>query len=99
MNVIYIYIYIYSYVIDDSRDSSVGIATGYWLVYKVARIFSTSSRPALIPTQLPVQLVQVTFSAGVKRPGRETDHSPSPSSEVKRGSVHSLPHTPSWRSA
>jgi hypothetical protein len=32
---------------------------------------------------------------GVKRPGREVDHSPPASAEVKRcGSIHPLPHTP-----
>jgi hypothetical protein len=37
---------------------------------------------------------------GVKRPGREADHSPPTSTEVKKmWSIHPLPHTPSWRSA
>jgi hypothetical protein len=40
------------------------------------------------------------LSPGVKRPGREVDHSPPTSAEVKKnGSIHPLPHTPSWRSA
>jgi hypothetical protein len=31
---------------------------------------------------------------------REVDHSPPTSAEVKKsGSIHPLPHTPSWRSA
>jgi hypothetical protein len=34
------------------------------------------------------------------RPGREVDHSPPTIAEVKKsGSIHPLPHTPSWRSA
>jgi hypothetical protein len=37
---------------------------------------------------------------GVKRPGREADHSPPASAGVKKcGSIHPLPHTPSWGSA
>jgi hypothetical protein len=39
------------------------------------------------------------LSPGVKRPGREADHSP-PSAEVKNtGPIHPLPHTSSWRGA
>jgi hypothetical protein len=45
--------------------------------------FTTASRPALGPTQPPVQLVPGALSLGVKRPGREHDHSPPSSAEVK----------------
>jgi hypothetical protein len=38
--------------------------------------YSTSSRPPLGSTQPPIQQVPRTFSPEVKRPGRETDHSP-----------------------
>jgi hypothetical protein len=41
--------------------------------------FSISSRPALGSTQRPIQWV-----LGVKRPGREADHSPPTSAEVKK---------------
>jgi hypothetical protein len=44
---------------------------------------STSSRPALGPTQPHIQLVPGALSPGVKRPGREADHSPPTSAEVK----------------
>jgi hypothetical protein len=47
-------------------------------------LFSTSSRPALGPTQPPIQWVPGALSPGVKRQGREADHSPPPSSEVKK---------------
>jgi hypothetical protein len=62
-----------------SRDSSVGIATGYGLDDRGvgARvpvgsnfIFSTSSRPALRFTQPPIQWVPGALSTGVKRPWR-----------------------------
>jgi hypothetical protein len=67
--------------------SVVGLATGYGMddrgvVVRVpvgSRIFSTSYREALGPTQPPIQWVP-----GVKRQGREADHSPPASAEVKK---------------
>jgi hypothetical protein len=41
------------------------------------------SRPVLGPTQPPIQRVPRPLSLGVKRPGRESDHSPPSSAEVK----------------
>jgi hypothetical protein len=77
-----------------SLDSSVGIATGYWLgdrrvrvrVSVGSRIFSssTSSRPALGPAQLALQWVPGALSLGIKRPVREADHSSPTSAEVKK---------------
>jgi hypothetical protein len=66
-----------------SRDSAVGIATGYGLdeqgVWSSSGgknfHFSISSRPALGPTQPPIQWVPGALSSGVKGPGREADHS------------------------
>jgi hypothetical protein len=43
-----------------------------------------SSRPVLKATQPPIQWVPSTLSSGVKRPGREADHSPPASVEVKK---------------
>jgi hypothetical protein len=75
-----------------SRDSSVGIATGYRLEIGVLGfdfkrelgifLFTTASRPALGPTQPPIQWVPGSFP-GVKRPRREADHSSPSSAEVK----------------
>jgi hypothetical protein len=64
-------------------------------------LFCTLSRPALGSTQPPIQWVPGALSREVKRPGREADHSPPTSAERLRkcGSIHTLPHTPSWRSA
>jgi hypothetical protein len=45
--------------------------------------FTTLSRPALRPTQPPIQSVPGALSLGVKRQGREADHSPPSSAEVK----------------
>jgi hypothetical protein len=46
-------------------------------------LFTTASRPTLGPTQPPIQWVPGSLSLVVKRPGREADHSPSSSAEVK----------------
>jgi hypothetical protein len=87
-----------------SRDSVVGTATGYGLddqgvgvrapVGDKNFLFSTSSRSALESTQPPIQSVPVAVSPGVKRPGREADHSPPASAEVKKIWIYtsSLPY-------
>jgi hypothetical protein len=62
-------------------------------------LFSTSSRPALGSTQPPIKRVPETLSAGVKGPAREADHLQLVPRSRKCGSIHPLPHTPSWRSA
>jgi hypothetical protein len=62
-------------------------------------LFTTASRMALGPTQPPIQWVPGALSLGVKRPGREADHSSPSSAEVKEYVelyIHS-PNTPSWR--
>jgi hypothetical protein len=46
-------------------------------------LFSTLSRPALRPTQPPIQWVLGALSPGVKWHGREADHSPPTSADVK----------------
>ena len=68
--------------------SSVGIATGYGLeagngILVKAR-FSALSRPALGPTQPPVQWVP-GISRGKERPVRDTDPSPPSSAVVMKG--------------
>jgi len=40
-------------------------------------------RPALAPTQSPIQWVPGALSLELKQPGREADHSPPSSTEVK----------------
>jgi hypothetical protein len=78
----------------------VGIATGYGLDDGMAgvrvpvgsRIFSTSSRPALGSTQPPIQWVPGAFSPWLKRPGREADHLPPASAEVKKVWLSQLCH-------
>jgi hypothetical protein len=46
-------------------------------------LFTTASKTALGPTQPPIQWVPGALSLGVKRPGREADHSPPSSAEIK----------------
>jgi hypothetical protein len=46
-------------------------------------VFTTASRQALGPSQPPIQWVPLAVSLGVKRPGREADHLPPSSGEVK----------------
>jgi hypothetical protein len=86
-----IYINIYIHLCRTRRDNVVCIATGYWLdgpsssLDRVKNfLFTTSSRPALGSTQLPIQWVLGDFSPGVKRPGREADHSLPASVKVKK---------------
>jgi hypothetical protein len=77
-----------------SRDSVVSIATGYGLVDPCGGspspgrvkhfFFSTSSIPALGFTKTHTQLVPRHSFPEVKRPWRETDHSPLASAEVKK---------------
>jgi hypothetical protein len=43
------------------------------------------STAAVGPTQHPIKLVAGALSPGVKRPGRESDHSPPSSANVKNG--------------
>jgi hypothetical protein len=56
-------------------------------------LFTTASRPA------PIQSIQGALSLWVKRPGREDDHSPPTSAEVKECMELYLhfPNTPLWR--
>jgi hypothetical protein len=46
-------------------------------------LFTTAPKMALGPTQPLIQWVLGSLSLGVKRPGREADHSPPSSAEVK----------------
>jgi hypothetical protein len=82
-----------------SRDSSVGIATDHGQDGRGSnpdrvRSFSSPQRPDRLrgPTSLLSNGYRGLFP-GVKRPGREADHSPPTSVEVKNGgSIPPLPH-------
>jgi hypothetical protein len=91
---------------NESRDSTVGIGTGYELNdqgvgvrvpvgQEENRLDLFCGPPSLLSKGIPGDL-----SPGVKQPGREADHSPPTSAEdKKRGSIYPLPHASSWRSA
>jgi hypothetical protein len=53
-------------------------------------LFTAVSRTALRPTQPPILLLWVpgSISLGVKRPGREADHSPPSSAEVQNAWIY-----------
>jgi hypothetical protein len=53
-------------------------------------LFTTAYRSALGPTQPPIQWLRVALSLGVKRPGREADHSLLYSAEVKNAQSSTL---------
>jgi hypothetical protein len=93
-----------------SQDGSFGIATDYGLDDRVIGVqipagagiflFDAVSR-ALGPAQPPIKWVPGALSLGVKRPGREADHSSPSSAEVKECVdlyLHS-PNTSSWGGA
>jgi hypothetical protein len=93
-----------------SRDSSVGIATGYGLddrgvgvrVPVGSRIFSTPRLPDRLwgPPDLLSNGYRWLFPRGLSDRGvKLTTHFQLLPRSRKCGSIHPLPHTPSWRSA
>jgi hypothetical protein len=102
----------YSYLTyrqEKSRDSSVTIVTGYGMgglgigvkspagVRDFSLLHSVQTASGVHPASYP----KGTWGSipGIKRKGREADHSPPPSAEVKNEDISPLPHTPSWNSA
>jgi hypothetical protein len=91
-NIILVFLFLMSW------NSVVGIATGYGLddggvgVSSPGRIknflFSTSSRPVLGSTKPPIRWVMGALFPEVKRPGREVDHSPKTTAEVKKTCIY-----------
>jgi hypothetical protein len=89
------------------EDSSVVTATGWGPDDRgsvSARgkvfLFFTALRPVLEGTHPPIQWETLTCSSGVKRQGRETNHPPPSSAEVKNvGAMPSFLHMSSWYSA
>jgi len=56
--------------------------------------FATASRPALGPTQPPIQWVQGALSPGIKRMGPEAKNSAPFSAEIRTyGAIAPLPNT------
>jgi hypothetical protein len=56
-----------------------------WEQFTVAEgkfLLTAATRTVLTPAHSPIQWVRRPFTVGVKRPGREADHSPLSSAEV-----------------
>jgi hypothetical protein len=96
-------------VCEGSRESSVDTALGYGLDDRGFEsrqrlgifLFTTESRTALGPIQPHILCAPRALSLGVKRLGREADHSPPSNAEVKECVelyLHS-PNTSSWHAA
>jgi hypothetical protein len=66
-------------VISGSRDSSVGIATGYGLLGRGSTPAKATSEPSRRPSQLPKRLL------GVTQLRLEAEHASESSAEVKNG--------------
>jgi hypothetical protein len=61
--------------------------------FAITLISLIQSRPALGPTQPPIQWVPGVLYPGVNRPGREADHSPPSSTEVKNACSYTSAHS------
>jgi hypothetical protein len=87
-------------------NSSVRIAMGYRLDVRGLipgrgkRFLSTPPYPERLWVPPSLSIIPRTLSAGLKRSGREADHSPPSSTEVKNGgATPPVSHTSSWRGA
>jgi hypothetical protein len=80
-----------------NRDSSVGILNGRGSIPgRGKRFFSTPQSP----DRLISNGYRGALSPGVKRHGREADHSPPSTVKVRNGgAITTLHHTSSWRGA
>jgi hypothetical protein len=92
---------------DNNLKYGAGITTDYGLdgkgvgVRVLVRIRLSSSLPHISPalalghSKPPIQCVPGALSLGVKRQGRQADHSPPPNAEIKKTwSIHPLPPPP-----
>jgi hypothetical protein len=67
-----------------SRDSAVGIATGYGLDDRGGLEYESREGRHSVQTGSEVNQPPTQWVPGAKRPGREADHSPPTSAEVKK---------------
>jgi hypothetical protein len=93
---------------NDLLHCSVGIAKGYWMD-DTGSIPGKGKRFFSIPYSLDRGMVSALasfrmgtggFHPRLKPPGRQDDHSPASSAEIKNGgAIPPIPHTFSWRGA
>jgi hypothetical protein len=81
---IYMHINILNIAILTTRSClPVSFSVAVLCTYFLTSVSSIASIPALGPTKLPIQRVSEDFSLGIKRQGREDDHSPAYSAKGK----------------
>jgi hypothetical protein len=68
-------------------------AQGQIYLFTFTFTFTSASRPAPWPTQPPIQWVPGALSLGLKRPGREANHSLPSNADVKNSWSYSYTHT------
>jgi hypothetical protein len=81
-----------------SQEIAVGVAIGCGLDSKEVRVrvpvgvrfFSTSPRSVVGPTRPPIECVPGALSSRVKQLGREADHSPPTSAEVRNVCIYTF---------
>jgi hypothetical protein len=88
--------------LQDSSERSVGTSADYGLedrvvgirVQVMSKMFPSPRRPDRLrgPPSLQYSGYRKALSSVVKRPGRETDHSPSTSAEAKKTSTFPPPY-------
>jgi hypothetical protein len=79
------------------QDGSVGIMTDYGLDCRGSNPGGGCDFSSSTPTQPPIQWVPGVLSLVVKLPGREANHSPPSSTEIKEG-VDLYLHSPNTSS-
>jgi hypothetical protein len=79
------------HTLTEGSEAAQSVTAGYGLDGR-----RSTPGPGAHPISYPINTMNL--SLGVERPGRETDHVPPCSAEVKYGGATSpLPHTTSWR--
>jgi hypothetical protein len=77
----------------ESRDSAVGIATGYGLDYRGVGVrVPLGARNFFLHVDQAGRQPPIQWVPGVKRPGREANNSPPTSAELKKVWIYTTTH-------